>query len=150
MGRRAQCPPSIRRMQVSRARLSRIAPAELAAVDGSLSSTTNARCIHLLTSSAVYISRLNHTHPPQLSPALLYRHPPPLLTAVSMFSLTLSGLGSSGSGVVTPVAELVDPMMREAHVQQGSLSAAPNMASSGAAGALSTVTPACVPQLASR
>jgi len=36
-----------------------------------------------------------------------------------------------GSGVVTPVAELVDPMMREAHVQQGSLSAAPNMASSG-------------------
>ena len=36
MGRRAQCPPSIRRMQVSRARPSRIAPVELTAVDGSL------------------------------------------------------------------------------------------------------------------
>ena len=41
----------------------------------------------------------------------------------------------SGSGVVTTVAALADPMMLEAHVQHGSLSAAPNMASSSAAGA---------------
>ena len=63
---------------------------ELTAVDGSR--LRHQRSLHpplypsnLLTSSAVYISRLHHTtRPPPLSPALLYRH---TTIAVSVFSL---------------------------------------------------------------
>ena len=63
---------------------------ELTGVDGSR--LRHQRSLHpplypsnLLTSSAVYISRLHHTtRPPPLSPALLYRH---TTIAVSVFSL---------------------------------------------------------------
>ena len=116
---------------------------ELTGVDGSR--LRHQRSLHpplypsnLLTSSAVYISRLHHTtRPPPLSPALLYRH-----TTIAGWLCPCSHStrrSRSGSGVVTPVAELANPTMLEAHVQHGSLSAASNMSSS-AAGALSTVT----------
>ena len=111
---------------------------ELTGVDGSR--LRHQRSLHpplypsnLLTSSAVYITPLARLRCHRLSST----DTPPLLCPCSHSTRR----SRSGSGVVTPVAtELADPMMLEAHVQHGSLSAAPNMASSSAGGALSTVS----------
>ena len=96
MGRRAQCPPSIRRMQVSRARPSRIAPVELTAVDGSLLRhhhlhalvAPTSLSIHLLTSSAVS-SPLAHLRCHRLSST----DTPPLLAGCVRVLTRPLGLG---------------------------------------------------------
>ena len=96
MGRRAQCPPSIRRMPVRRARPSRIAAVSNRAVDGSLLRhhhlhalvAPTSLSIHLLTSSAVS-SPLAHLRCHRLSST----DTPPLLAGCVRVLTRPLGLG---------------------------------------------------------
>ena len=80
-----------------------LAPVELSLLPQHLHMLVASTSIHLHTSSP--------TRPPLLSPALIYTDTP-LLAAVSMFSFEASGLGCSGSGVVTLVAAELPPESR--------------------------------------
>ena len=94
MGRRAQCPPSIRRMQVSRARPSRIAPVELTAVDGSL--LHHQRSLHPPPYPSISTPHQpSHHHSPTsaVTGSPLPTHTPPLLAGCVRVLTRPVGLG---------------------------------------------------------